>query len=312
MARPESESNVSGTENTELEAGRLAVAMAEDGPDEAVEKTLGFGFWLCITWLSAIVLVAILAPVLPIADPTDINNGPLKEGPSWSHFFGTDNAGRDVFARAVWGARVSLVVGAFAITFGLVVGGTLGMIAGYMKGVIDQAVSFFFFALLSFPALILAILIVTTFSRTLQVVSLTLGILSVAPVGRLARAQTLVFAEREFVDAARVIGAKNGRIIIRELLPNVLIPMGGLGLLGIGVAMVAEGGLAFLGLSVEGESAGQLSWGKIINESSKGRALSDYPHVALLVIAVMFATILALNFAGDRIRQYTDVRETAF
>jgi len=303
---------MSDSSANDLDEGQLAVALAEDAPDDAVKKTLGFGFWLCAAWLLAIVLVAILAPVLPIEDPTENRVGPLKEGPSWSHWFGTDNAGRDVFSRAVWGARVSLVVGAFAITFGLVVGGSLGMIAGYLKGVVDQVISFIFFALLSFPALILAILIVTTFDRTLQLVSLTLGILSVAPVGRLARAQTLVFAEREFVDAAKVIGAKNGRIVTRELLPNVLIPMGALGLLGMGVAMVAEGGLAFLGLSVAGDDAGQLSWGKLINESTKGRALSDFPHVSLSIILVMFATILALNFAGDRIRQYTDVRETAF
>jgi peptide/nickel transport system permease protein len=298
--------------DTDLGAGNPASASVDDGPDEAVKKTLGFGFWLCLGWLITVVLVAILAPYLPIEDPTETRVGPLKEGPSWSHWFGTDSAGRDVFSRAVWASRVSLVVGAFAITFGIVVGGSLGMIAGYMKGAVDQVISFFFFALLSFPGLVLAIMIVTTFSRTLSLVSLTLGILSVAPVGRLARAQTLVFAEREFVDAAKVIGAKNGRIITRELLPNVLIPMGALGLLGMGVAMVAEGGLAFLGLSVEGDGPGELSWGKLINESSKGRALSDFPHVALSVIIVMFATILALNFAGDRIRQYTDVRETAF
>jgi peptide/nickel transport system permease protein len=131
-------------------------------------------------------------------------------------------------------------------------------------------------------------------------------------VGRLARAQTLVFAEREFVQAARVIGAKNGRIIVKELLPNVLIPMGALALLGMGIAIVAEGGLAFLGLSVAGEGAGSLSWGKIINESRSIRDLQNIPHVAFSIIGVMFLTILSLNFAGDRVREYTDVRETAF
>ena len=169
-----------------------------------------------------------------------------------------------------------------------------------------------FFTFLSLSALVLAILIVTSFERSLMTVSLTLGVLAVAPVGRLARAQTLVFAEREFVQAARVIGAKNGRIIVRELLPNVLIPMGALGLLGMGIAIVAEGGLAFLGLSVAGEDASGISWGKLINESRSIRDLQNIPHVAFSIIGVMFVTILALNFAGDRIREYTDVRETAF
>jgi peptide/nickel transport system permease protein len=281
-------------------------------PDDAVQKRLGWGFWVCATWLGVLALVAILAPILPIEDPTELRTGPPREGPSFSHWFGTDNLGRDVFARAVWGARISLVVGAFAIGFGLLVGGSLGMLAGFLKGKIDQVISFIFFTVLSFPALVLAILIVTSYERSLQTVALTLGVLSVAPVGRLARAQTLVFAEREFVQAARVVGAKNGRILVKELLPNVLIPMGALGLLGMGVAIVAEGGLAFLGLSIAGEGAGTLSWGKLISESRSVRDLQNSAHVAFSVIGVMFFTILALNFAGDRVREYFDVRETAF
>ena len=288
-------------------------ALIEDPlPADATKKSLGWGFWLCVGWLGTLSLVALLAPILPIDEPTAFGAGPNNEGPSWAHWFGTDKGGRDVFARAVWGARISLVVGAFAIGFGLVVGGTLGMLAGYLRGWVDQIISFIFFTVLSFPALVLAILIVTSFERSLMTVSLTLGVLAVAPVGRLARAQTLVFAEREFVQAARVIGAKNGRIIVRELLPNVLIPMGALGLLGMGIAIVAEGGLAFLGLSVAGEDASGISCGKLINESRSIRDLQNIPHVAFSIIGVMFVTILALNFAGDRIREYTDVRETAF
>lgn len=290
-----------------------AIVAIEEVPDDAVKKTLGWGFWLCIGWLGSLVLVAVLAPVLPLDDPTEFRVGPSNEGPSWAHWFGTDKAGRDVFSRAVWGARISLVVGAFAISFGLVVGGTLGMLAGFLRGWVDQFISFLFFTVLSFPALVLAILIVTSVEEPdLRTVSITLGVLSVAPVGRLARAQTLVFAEREFVQAARVVGAKNGRIIIKELLPNVLIPMGALALLGMGIAIVAEGGLAFLGLSVAGEDAGSLSWGKLINQSRSIRDLQNIPHVAFSIIGVMFLTILSLNFAGDRVREYTDVRETAF
>lgn len=299
--------------NTDEPALELQMeAAAEAVPSDAVKKKLGWGFWLAVGWLASIALAAILAPWLPIDDPTELRVGPAGESPSSDHWFGTDRLGRDVFARALWGARISLVVGAFAISFGLLVGGTLGMLAGFMRGVVDQIISFVFLTILSFPALVLAILIVSSFDRSLRTVALTLGVLSVAPVGRLARAQTLVFAEREFVQAARVIGAKNKRIIVKELLPNVLIPMGALGLLGMGIAIVAEGGLAFLGLSVAGEGASTLSWGKLINESRSVRDLQNSPHVAFSIIIVMFITILALNFAGDRIREYTDVRETAF
>jgi peptide/nickel transport system permease protein len=278
-------------------------------PDDAVKKRLGVAFWICAGWLVLMALVAVLAPILPIEDPHATSVGPPRDSPSLDHWFGTDQLGRDVFARAVWGARTSLTVGAFAIVFGMVVGGSLGMIGGYMRGKVDQVISFVFFTVLSFPALVLAILITSTFDRSVRTVALTLGVLAVAPVGRLARAQTMVFAEREFVHAARVIGAKDGRIIIRELLPNVLIPMSALGLLGMGVAIVAEGGLAFLGLSAK-EPA--LSWGKLINDGRGVRELQNASHVAFSVIIVMFLTILALNFAGDRVREYFDVRETAF
>ncbi len=290
-----------GSSNVEI------VTLDDDMVDDAVKKKLGVGFWIAIGWLGVLVATVALAPFLPFDDPDKLGAGRARTGPSMDNWFGTDALGRDVFARTVYGARVSLVVGFIAIVFGMVVGGTLGMIAGYFRGRVDQVISFVFFTLLSFPGLILALLITSTFDRSLRTVSLTLGVLAVAPVGRLARAATLVFAEREFVQAARVIGAKHFRIMTRELLPVVLIPMAALALLGMGVAIVAEGGLAFLQLSVE-----DISWGVIINDGRGIRDLQENPHVALMPIGVMFLTILALNFAGDRVREYFDVRETAF
>jgi peptide/nickel transport system permease protein len=274
-----------------------------------VKRRLGIGFWLALGWVVLVALLAVLAPVLPLDDPTEIGTKP-REGPSSEYLFGTDALGRDVFSRTIHGARISLWVGGFAIVFGMIVGGGLGMLAGYFRGRLDHVISFVFFVLLSFPALVLAILITATLDRTLMVVSLTLGILAIAPVGRLSRATTLVFAEREFVSAARVIGAKNGRIIVRELLPNVVIPMGALTLLGMAITVVAEGALAFLGLSVAGDDA--ISWGKMIVDGSGVRDLQQAPHVVMFPILVMFLTVLALNFAGDRIREYFDVRELAF
>ncbi|MCQ3813788.1 MAG: ABC transporter permease [Acidimicrobiia bacterium] len=275
--------------------------------DEAEAKKLGCIFWLAVGWLGVLVATTSFAPLLPIEDPSAIATGPARSGPSLDNWFGTDALGRDVFARTVYGARVSLVVGFVAIAFGMVVGGTLGIIAGYFKGSIDLIVNFAFFALLSFPGLVLALLITSTFDRSLRTVSLTLAVLAVAPIGRLARATTLLYGEREFVQAARVLGARHFRIITRELLPVVMIPMAALALLGMGVAIVAEGGLAFLQLSVE-----EISWGVIINDGRGIRDLQENPHVALMPIAAMFITILSLNFAGDRLRDYFDVRETAF
>ncbi len=281
----------------------------EEVPSDAVEKKLGFGFWVAISWIMLVSTLALLVPVLPFEDPNAIGVGPPREGPSFSNWFGTDALGRDVFARTVWGARISLAVGFLGIGLGITVGGALGIIAGYFRGWVDQIISFVFFTLLSFPALVLALLITATLSRSLFTVAMTLGILGIGSIGRLARASTLVFAEREFVQASRVIGAKNGRIIIRELLPNVLIPMGALTLLGMGISIVAEGSLAFLGLSVEGDA---ISWGKSIVDGSQTRDLENNPHVAMFPIVTMFLTVMGLNLAGDRVREYFDVKETAF
>ncbi len=280
----------------------------EPEAEDSGKRKLGLGFWIAIGWLVAISLAAILAPILPIDGANVIAAGKKLESPSIHHWFGTDGSGRDVFARTIWGARVSLSVGFIAIVAGMLIGGPLGILAGYFRGKFDAFISFIFVSLLSFPSLVLALLIVNSLDRSLKVVAMVLGILAIAPIGRLARANTIVFAEREFVQAARVIGAKDMRIMVRELLPNVLIPMGALAMLGMAVAIVAEGGLAFLGLSVK-EGA---SWGKMILEGSGTRTLRKGTHVAMAPIAMMFFTVLALNYAGDRVRAYFDVRETAF
>ena len=297
---------------------------ADERASDTVEKrTLGFGFWLCIGWLVFICGLAALAPILPLKDPDEnflqfeekesaltgrVTEAPVQPpyGPSAEHWFGTDLDARDMLSRTIYGARVSLVVGFAAIAFGMLVGGSLGMVAGFVGGWFDRIVSFCFLVLLSFPALILAILITSLASRSLFTIALTLGILSVSPVGRLARAATLVFAEREFVTAARTLGAKPSRIIRREILPNVMIPMSALALLGMAVSIVAEGALAFLGLSVEKGS----TWGKLIRTAVNSTSdLETAPWMAFTPIGFLFLTVMALNFAGDRLRDYFDVKE---
>lgn len=279
-------------------------------PHGVEKKSLGLGFWLSIAWIVFIILLALLAPWLPLKDPNanfvDIQGkGRPPYGPSADHWLGADQDARDMLSRTIFGARVSLVVGFASIAFGFLVGGTIGLIGGFLRGVFDAVSSFLMLVLLSFPALILAILITSLQERSLVTIALTLGILSVAPVGRLARSASLVFAEREFVMAARTMGAKPSHIMLRELLPNVLIPMSALALLGTAVAIVAEGGLAFLGLSVEKGS----TWGKLILTGAQTRQLEEAPWIAFVPITALFLTVMALNFAGDRLRDYFDVRE---
>ena len=291
-------------------AGAAAMGGAEPASDPtARRRTLGIGFWLSVAWLVVIVLGALAAPYVSIKSPSVSFVVPGERPPyppSSDHWFGTDQNARDQFSRVLYGARVSLTVGFAAIGFGVIVGGALGLVAGYFRGVVDRVVSFAFVTLLSFPALVLAILITALLDRTLFTISAVIGVLSIAPVGRVARATTISFADREFVLAARSLGASDTRIIVRELLPNVLIPMGAFALLGVAVAIVAEGSLAFLGLSVPSP---QVSWGTVIVNASGTRDLQESFYMAGLPIAVLFTTVLALNFAGDRLRGYFDVKE---
>jgi peptide/nickel transport system permease protein len=282
----------------------------EAAPDDgATKRSLGWGFWLCIAWLVIIALAAILAPYLGLKDPNenyiDRNLGRPPYPPSSEFWFGSDQDARDVFSRTIYGARVSLVVGFSAIACGMVVGGTMGLLAGYLRGWFDRAISFVFVVLLSFPSLVLAILITSLLDRTLFTVAGTLGFLAIAPVGRLARATTIQFAEREFVTAARTLGATHTRVMVRELLPNVVIPMGALALLGMAIAIVAEGALAFLGLSVQEQE----TWGKLILLGAGTRDLQEAPWISMAPIFILFLTVVSLNFAGDKVREYFDVRE---
>jgi peptide/nickel transport system permease protein len=272
----------------------------------ASKKRLGFAFWLSVAWISVVILGAIFASFLPLKSPTDTGLGRPGIGPGYHFLLGTDDLGRDMLARVVYGARVSMIVGFTSIAIGLSIGGTLGLIAGYYKGRLGSIIMSCTDVLLAFPTLVLALAIITFLGQSLRNVVLALGIISIAPIARIIRASTLTFAEREFVTAARSLGAKNFRIITREILPNVALPTFAFALVAVAVAIVAEGGLAFLGLSVKAPTP---SWGGMINE---GRSLLNRsPYVSLIPALVMFVTVLAFNFAGDSLRAYFDVREGA-
>jgi len=159
--------------------------------------------------------------------------------------------------------------------------------------------------MLAFPALLLALAIITFRNdRSLFNVVLAIGIVAIPPIARLIRASTLVFSQREFVTAARALGASNLRIITKEILPNVVLPVLSFSIIGVAVAIVAEGGLAFLGLSVAPPTP---TWGGMINDGRS--ALETEPYISLIPCLIMFLTVLSLNLAGDRVREYFDVRE---
>jgi len=279
-------------------------------PDQVsgvVKKRLGLSFWLASAWIVFISGLAIFAAWLPLKDPNFQDYTALKQGPSSQYWLGTDDLGRDMLSRIIHGAQISLSVGVTAILFGLIVGGTVGLLSGFFKGRLETVLMGAMDVLLAFPALLLALAIITfTNQRTVWTISFAIGVVSIAPIARLVRASTLVFTEREFVLAARTIGASRWRIIRKEILPNVMLPVLSFAIIGVAVAIVAEGGLAFLGLSV---APPQATWGFMINEG-KGY-LDTNPMISLIPCFVLFLTVLSLNLAGDRVREYFDVKEGA-
>jgi peptide/nickel transport system permease protein len=288
-----------------------AVAIAPAGADGVtpagaafVGRRLGAGFWVSAAWVALVILAAVLAGLLPLQDPTAIGDNAPRLGPTAGHLLGTDELGRDLLARVVFGARTSLTVGFATIAFGLALGGAVGLMAGYYGGRLDAALNGLSTVLLAFPALIFLLTVVTFLGQNLTDVVLTLGVLSVAPIARIIRANTLVYANREFVLAARALGARSHRILLREILPNVLPSALAFSLVAIAVVIVAEGALSFLGLSVRPPTP---TWGGMIAEG--GQVLAQDPLVALWPSLAMFLTVLALNFAGDRLQTYFDVRE---
>lgn len=303
------------------ERGAIAVAPSEDVAPEPTavapehetfaRKGLGWGFWLAVGWLGLLVTLSALAPWLPfVDDPNEINVDAIREGPTAEHWFGGDDGGRDMFARVIWGGRVSLFIGVVSVAAGMAVGGLIGLTAGYFRGRYERVVMSAMDVMLAFPALVLALALVTFLSDpgeqggSMFTVTLAVSILAVPALARITRAATLTFAQREFVTAARALGATHRRILFREVLPNVIPPMASFALLAIAVVIVAEGALSFLGLSVQ---APQPTWGNLIAE---GRPqLERASHIALFPCAVMFATLLALNLAGDNLRRRFEVRE---
>ena len=265
-------------------------------------------FYLALAWIVVVVLCAVLADVLPLRSPVvgDIPNRLSAPGEN-GFLLGSDSNGRDILARVVFGARVSLIVAVVAVLVGSVVGGAIGLTTGFLRGWYERVVMSAVDVLLAFPALILILALVAYLDdQSLRTIAVVFGFLAIPAYARVARATTLAVAEREYVLAARALGATRWRILVRELLPNVALPIAAFGLVAVGVVIVAEGSLAFLGLSVELPNS---TWGLMIAEGKIH--LRAAPWVALVPSLAMLFTVLSLNYVGDTLRSKFDVRESA-
>jgi peptide/nickel transport system permease protein len=275
-------------------------------PRTARRRSLGWVFWLALAWIVIVVFGALAADLLPIADPSKISLLHRRQPPSVMYLLGTDHLGRDVLARVVYASRSSLTVGLVSAFLGLLVGGTLGLLAGYFRGRFESLTMASVDVLLAFPPLVLALAIIAYLGQSLVVLTLTLALLSVPAATRVARATTLAIAEREFVVAARALGATHLRVMLRELLPNVALPLMVFTLITVAVLIVGEGALSFLGLGVPPPMP---SWGSMMSE---GREQLDFaPHIAFIPAIVMFLTVLSFNLVGDSLRSLTDPRRAA-
>jgi peptide/nickel transport system permease protein len=269
-------------------------------------RRLGPLFWTAIAWTILILTAAAFADLLPLPSPTDMDMLERRMPMSGLHWLGTDGLGRDELARLIYGARISLTVGLCAPLIGITIGGALGMLAGYFRGRFESVVVGSMDVLLAFPPLILALAVIAYLGQSLINLTCIVGVLSVPAFMRVARAATLTLARREFVIAAQALGATHARILLRELLPNVFLPLLAFFLLGVAVTIVVEGALSFLGLGVPPPIS---SWGSMIGEGRE--SLEVAPRLAFIPAIAMFLTVLSFNLIGDTLRALTDPRQGA-
>ena len=250
------------------------------------------------------VIFAVFAPWIAPQDPAAINLPDRLNPPSHAHWFGTDELGRDILSRIIYGARISMFVGSCVVLISLGLGLIIGSIAGYYGGGIDRFVNIVLMnAFMSFPGILLAIAFVAFRGPGIFNLVLALSLGGWVGYARLVRGQVLAAREREFVEAARALGASDLRIIVRHILPNIIQPVIVQAAIGMAGAILAEATMSFLGLGVPPPTA---SWGAMLND---GRAhLFDSPHLVLFPAVAVMLAVLSFNFIGDALRDYLDPR----
>jgi peptide/nickel transport system permease protein len=257
-----------------------------------------------VVLVAVFVLCALFAPWIAPQDPAHIDLPNRLEAPSSQHLCGTDELGRDILSRLIWGARISMFVGSSVVTGSLLLGLIVGSLAGYYGGRIDRFVNIVLLnAFLSFPGILIAIAFVAFRGPGIFNLVLALSLGGWVGYARLVRAQVLAIREKEFVEAARALGASDLRIVLRHILPNIIQPVIVQAAIGMAGAVLAEATMSFLGLGVPPPTA---SWGSMLNDARSH--LFDAPHLVLFPAATVMLAVLAFNFIGDALRDVLDPR----
>jgi len=258
---------------------------------------LGLGILVCL------ILVALFAPYLAPYNPYQSNMPESLKAPGQGHLLGTDELGRDIFTRIIYGSRISLKVGILAVSVALTIGVILGAIAGYYGGIIDNTIMRAMDIMLAFPSLLLAIAFMTALGRGIENAIIAIGIVSTPHYARIVRGSVLAVKENEYIQAARAMGASDLRIIFYHVLPNVLSPIVIRATLGISTAILETAALGFLGLGVQPPFA---EWGAMLG-SGRGY-FYNAPHIVLYPGLAITITVLAFNLLGDGLRDVLDPR----
>jgi peptide/nickel transport system permease protein len=253
--------------------------------------------------VTLVALGAIFAPWLSPHDPMEQNVLLRLAGPTAGYPLGTDAFGRDILSRILWGGRVSLLVSTTAVALAIVIGGALGLLAGYVGGAFDRVTMAAMDVLLSFPTLVMGLLVVAMLGPTVNNLILAITLTAIAPFARIARAPTLAVKERDFVEAGRALGFSNLRIMAVHILPNIVDEILVMASLWLATAIRTEASLSFIGLGVRPPTA---SWGGMIREGFEN--ILDSPWLAVFPSLAILFIMLGLNMLGDGLRDATDPR----
>jgi len=257
--------------------------------------------WVGLMLFAAIVLAAILAPLLSAHDPITQSVRHQLEGPSARHIFGTDEYGRDIWARLLYGARISLLIGLVSTALAMVVGSTIGLLAGWYGGRFDAVVMQVMDVLLAFPSLILGLIVVAMLGPSTGNIILAIALTSIPPFARIARAPTIALKNRDFIDACRALGYSDLRIIFAHVLPNMIAEILVMGSLWLANAIRTEASLAFIGLGIKPPSP---TWGGMIRSGFEN--ILDSAWLAVVPSLAILLVIFALNLLGDGLRDAVD------